>query len=69
MTKIEAIKKVMVANKGKATLSKIYAEAKKYKKDIDQSVEWKAGLRGVLYREVRNNRNFKKVRPTEYGLI
>jgi len=23
--------------------------------------EWQAGIRGVLYREIKNNRNFKKI--------
>lgn len=69
ITKVEAIKKVMSANGGKATLQQIYQQAKRYKKDIDQANDWKAGLRGVLYREVRNNRTFRKIHDAEYGLI
>ena len=69
MTKVEAIKKVMEAHEGKATLSQIYNETKRYKKDVDQADDWKAGLRGVLYREVRNGRNFKKVDEATYGLV
>ena len=69
MTKVEAIKEVMKANGGVATLKKLYNEAKKYKPDIDKAGDWKAGLRGVLYREVRNNRRFKKVQDAKYGLI
>ncbi len=69
MTKVEAIKKVMEANDGKATLSEIYAKAKRYKKDVEQAADWKAGLRGVLYREVRAGKTFKKIQEAEYGLI
>jgi predicted nucleotide-binding protein (sugar kinase/HSP70/actin superfamily) len=68
MTKVEAIRKVMEANGGTATLSQIYKQVKKYKEDIDQAADWKAGLRGVLYREVRNNKTFKKVHESTYGL-
>lgn len=69
MTKVQAIRRVMEANGGKATLQEIYKNAKKYKKDIDQSSDWQAGIRGVLYREVRQGKNFKKVQDAEYGLI
>lgn len=69
MTKVEAIKKVMEANGGSATLKQIYAQAKKYKPDIDQARDWKAGLRGVLYREVRNNRTFKKEHEATYAIL
>ena len=69
MTKVEAIKKVMKANGGNATLPEIYQQAKKYKKDVDQSADWKAGLRGVLYREVRNGKTFYKVHEATYGLM
>ena len=69
MTKVQAIKKVMEKNGGKATLGQIYAQAKKFKKDVEQAADWKAGLRGVLYREVRAGKNFKKVQNAKYGLI
>ena len=69
MTKVEAIKRVMKANGGEATLEQIYKQSKKFKKDIDKAADWKAGLRGVLYREVRNSRTFKKVHSATYGLI
>ncbi len=59
----------MEANGGKATLQEIYRDAKKFKADIDQSADWKAGIRGVLYREVRQGKNFRKVQDAQYGLI
>ena len=69
MTKVQAIEKVMKANGGTATLQKIYAQAKLYKRDVQQAADWKAGLRGVLYREVRAGKTFKKIQDAEYGLI
>ncbi|MEO1700928.1 MAG: HTH domain-containing protein [Pseudomonadota bacterium] len=69
MTKIDAIRKVMEANGGSATLSEIYKNAKQYKRDIEASESWKAGIRGVLYREVREGRNFRKIQDAKYGLI
>ncbi len=69
MTKVQAIRRVMEANGGKATLQEIYRSAKKFKTDIDQSEDWKAGIRGVLYREVRQGKNFRKVQDAQYGLI
>ena len=69
MTKVEAIRRVMKTHGGKATLSQLYKGVKKYKRDVDRAEDWKSGLRGVLYREVRNSRNFKKIHDAEYGLI
>ncbi len=68
LAKVEAIKKVMEKNDGQATLQEIYANARKYKMDVEKSVDWKAGLRGALYREVRNGRTFKKIHEATYGL-
>ncbi len=59
----------MEANNGKATLVELYEKTKQYKPDIDQAGDWKAGLRGVLYREVRNGRNFKKQSDATYCLM
>ena len=64
-----AIKKAIEKNGGTATLQELYTLTKKFKKDMDVSEDWKAGLRGVLYREIRNGKNFKKLRATTYGLI
>lgn len=67
-TKVGAITKVMQANGGKATLQTIYAQAGRYYRGVKRAEEWQAGLRGVLYREIRNRRAFKKVGPGVYGL-
>ncbi|GAB1401884.1 hypothetical protein MASR1M68_07950 [Elusimicrobiota bacterium] len=61
MTKVEAIKKILENNGGIATWEIIYNEIEKYYPEAKQSKEWSAGIRGVLYREIKNNRNFKKI--------
>ncbi len=69
MTKVQAIKKALEKNGGTATLQELYKLTPNFKKDIKRAGDWKAGLRGVLYREVRNQKNFKKVQEACYGLI
>lgn len=61
MTKVEAIKKVLEDNGGIATWEIIYNEIERYYPEAKVSKEWSAGIRGVLYREIKNNRNFKKI--------
>jgi len=61
MTKVEAMKKVLEDNGGIATWEIIYNEIEKYYPEAKLSKEWSAGIRGVLYMEIKNHRNFKKV--------
>ena len=61
MTKVEAIKKVLEDNGGAASWKTIYDNIEKYYPTAKQSGEWEAGIRGVLYREIRGNKNFKKI--------
>lgn len=68
MTKVEAIKKVLEDNGGIATWEIIYNEIEKYYPEAKISKEWSAGIRGVLYREIRNNKNFKKIDEGTYSL-
>lgn len=68
MTKVEAIQKVMEANHGTASLEIIYQNIEKYYPTAKQSNEWEAGIRGVLYREIRNNKRFKKIGLSIYAL-
>jgi hypothetical protein len=68
MTKVQAIVKVMQANWGKATLQEIYQRAGHYYKGVKATADWQAGLRGVLYREVRNGRTFRKIGEATYAL-
>ena len=69
MTKIEAIAKVMQDNNSLANWAIIYNEIEKYYPNIKQSAEWKAAIRGVLYREIKNHRNFKKIDDGLFALI
>ncbi len=69
MRKIDAIIRVMQDNNGLANWTIIYNEIEKYYADIKQSEEWKAGIRGVLYREIKNNQNFKKISEGLFSLI
>lgn len=68
MTKVEAIEQLMRDNGGTATLKDIYDSITKYYPTAKNAKEWEAGLRGVLYREVRNNRRFKKIGLSIYAL-
>ena len=61
MTKVEAIRKLMEDNGGTATWDIIYDNIEKYYPAAKEMKEWQAGIRGVLYREIKNNRNFKKI--------
>lgn len=62
MTKIEAIRQVMLERGGTATLNDIYENIEKYYPTAKNSKDWQAGIRGVLYREIKNNKMFKKNR-------
>lgn len=53
MTKVEAIEQVMKDNGGTASLGVIYKNICKYYPAAKQSKDWEAGLRGVLYREIK----------------
>jgi len=68
MTKVEAIQKVMEDNHGTASLEIIYQNVEKYYPAAKNSNEWEAGVRGVLYREIRNNKRFKKIGLSIYAL-
>ena len=69
MTKVEAIKKVMSDFNGVATWEIIYNNIEKYHPNAKKSKYWDAGIRGVLYREIKNNRNFKKIYDGSFALI
>ena len=68
MTKVEAIKKVLEDNGGTATLSEIYDKIEKYYPTAKNSNQWEAGIRGVLYREIREHKGFKKIGLSIYAL-
>jgi len=60
VTKVEAIKKVLEEFNGVATWKQIYDNIEKYYPAAKASIAWQEGLRGVLYREIKDNRNFKR---------
>lgn len=68
MTKVQAIVKVIQANGGQANLQTIYQQIGRYYKGAKASTEWSAGIRGVMYREIRNGKTFKKIDDATYGL-
>jgi hypothetical protein len=68
MTKVDAIAKVIKGNGGSATWSDIYQKIGRYYKGVKASKEWQAGIRGVLYREIRNDRTFKKINDATFAL-
>lgn len=61
MTKVEALITLIKDNGGVASWQYIYNNIEKYYPAAKASREWEAGLRGVLYREIKNDRNFKRV--------
>ena len=69
MTKVEAIKKVLEDNGGIATWEIIYNEIEKYYPEAKKSKEWSAGIRGVLYREIKDDKSFKKIDEGTYSLV
>ena len=61
VTKVEAIRRILEDFGGKATWQQIYDNIEKYYPAAKASKAWKEGIRGVLYREIRKGRNFKKI--------
>lgn len=68
MTKVEAIAKVMEDNGGTASLDIIYNNICKYYPNAKKSLNWDAGIRGVLYRAIREGKLFKKIGLSIYAL-
>ena len=68
MTKVEAIAKVMADNGGVANLETIYKNIATYYPTARDSINWQEGIRGVLYREIKNDRWFKKIGLSIYAL-
>lgn len=69
MTKVEAIEQLIKENGGCVSLKTIYDKIEKFYHDAKKSNEWEAGLRGVLYRELKSpNSRFKKIGTSLYAL-
>lgn len=67
MTKVQAIEALMRDYNGAATWRMIYGEIEKYYPNIKAPKDWKAALRGVLYRDL--GKTFKKLDSCIYALI
>lgn len=67
MTKVDAIVKVLEDNNGVAVWSIIYNQIQKYYPEIKRQKDWKAGIRGVLYRDL--GKNFKMIEEGVIALI
>ena len=59
---------VMEDNGGRASLQTIYQRIAKYYKGAKAAEDWQAGIRGVLYREIRNGKTFFKAADGVYGI-
>lgn len=66
MTKVEAIRQVLLDNHGVAPWEIIYNQITRHYPLAQRSSDWKAGIRGVLYREIKNGRHFKML---DIGLV
>lgn len=69
LTKISALKNLMIDNSGKATWEEIYKNIENYYPKAKAMKDWQAGLRGVLYREIRKNKNFKQIGLGIFALL
>lgn len=67
MTKVDAIKRVLEDNNGVAVWNIIYNQLEKYYPEIKRQKDWKAGVRGVLYRDI--GKNFKMLDEGVIALI
>lgn len=68
MTKVDAIECVLRQNGGSASLSVIYDNIERYYPAAKVSKYWDAGIRGVLYRELKYGTRFKKLGLNIYAL-
>lgn len=68
MTKIQAIEYVLKENGGSANLETIYKKIPKFYPNIKQGLQWEAGVRGVLYRAIKEGKCFKKIGLSIYAL-
>ena len=69
MTKVQALRKLMDDNGGVASWKYIYDNVERYYPAAKVSNKWKEGLRGVLYREIKQGRNFKRIGLGIYCVI
>jgi hypothetical protein len=68
MTKAAAIARVLKERGGSATLQTIYDNIERHYPAAKAAPDWRAGIRGVVYREIRNGRTLEKTGPATYKL-
>ena len=68
LTKFEAMKKVLEKNGGVATWKQIYEDIERYYPPAKIRKDWKEGLRGVLYRDMKKKGGVKKIGLGIYAL-
>ncbi len=69
ITKVDALKSRLKDLGGVATWEQIYQNIERYYTPAKSAHDWKAALRGVLYRELYSNRNFKKIGLGLFALV
>jgi len=69
ITNIEAFKKLMEDNGGVASWGYIYENIERYKPDAKLGPNWQAVLRGTLYNEIKNGRNFQQTGLATFALL
>ena len=68
-TKVEALIELLRENGGTASWSHIYGNFERFYPQQERPESWKAGIRGVLYRELKNQRSFKQVADGTFALL
>ena len=69
VTKVTALISLLSDNGGAASWKYIYDNIENYYPNIKVPRDWQAALRGVLYRELRNNRQFKRIGLGVFALL
>lgn len=68
LTKVSALINLLRDNGGAASWKDIYDNIEGYYPNIKAPKDWEAALRGVLYREFKNRRHFKRISPGVFAL-
>jgi hypothetical protein len=69
ITKVEAIAEIMSRlDNAPLIWPTIYSYIERHYPRFTTAKDWKAGIRGVLYREMRNRRTFKRVGERAFAL-
>ena len=69
ITKVKALAQLMNDNGGAASWEYIYDNIEKYYPNIKAPKDWQAALRGVLYRDLKEKRHFKRIGFGVFALL